>query len=102
VRSRNPTGTSKWNPVEHRLFSEISKNWAGEPLTSYEKILGFISTTNTQTGLQVTAYFDQTAYDTGISPTKEERRKLRLLPHNILPKWNYTIAPNDYAKASRS
>jgi len=97
-----PTGTSKWNPVEHRLFSEISKNWAGEPLTSYEKILKFIRTTNTQTGLRVTAYFDQTAYDTGISPTKEERRKLRLLPHDILPKWNYTIAPNDYAKASRS
>ncbi len=90
-----PTGTSKWNPVEHRLFSEISKNWAGEPLTSYEKILKFIRTTTTQTGLQVAAYLDRKAYETGASPTNEERRRLRLLPHETLPKWNYTIAPNN-------
>jgi hypothetical protein len=89
-----PTGTSKWNPVEHRLFSEISKNWAGEPLTSYEKILQFIRTTNTRTGLSVTAYLDRTPYSTGITPTAEERRQLRLLAHETLPKWNYTIAPN--------
>ena len=89
-----PTGTSKWNPVEHRLFSEISKNWAGEPLTTYEKILKFIRTTNTQTGLRVTAYLDRTPYETGITPTSEERRQLRLRPHDTLPQWNYTIAPN--------
>jgi hypothetical protein len=94
-----PTGTSKWNPVEHRLFSEISKNWAGEPLTTYEKILKFIRTTSTQTGLRVTAYFDRTTYDTGITPTDEERRQLRLHPHDTLPKWNYTIAPNPRATA---
>jgi hypothetical protein len=51
-----PTGASKWNPIEHRLFSEISKNWAAEPLDSYEKMLTFIRTTSTQTGLVVTAY----------------------------------------------
>jgi hypothetical protein len=89
-----PTGTSKWNPVEHRLFSEISKNWAGEPLTTYEKILKFIRTTSTQTGLKVTAYLDRTLYKTGISPTSEELRRLRLFAHDVLPKWNYTIAPN--------
>jgi hypothetical protein len=88
-----PTGSSKWNPVEHRLFSEISKNWAGEPLTSYEKILNFIRTTSTQTGLKVTAYLDRTPYNTGLTPTIEERRRLCLVAHNTLPKWNYTIAP---------
>jgi hypothetical protein len=93
-----PTGTSKWNPVEHRLFSEISKNWAGEPLTTYEKILKFIRTTNTQTALRVTAYLDRTTYDTGLTPSTGERCQLRLRPHAILPKWNYTIAPNPRAR----
>ena len=51
-----PTGASKWNPIEHRLFSEISKNWAGEPLDSYQKILNFIRTTSTKSGLAVSAY----------------------------------------------
>jgi hypothetical protein len=88
-----PTGTSKWNPVEHRLFSEISKNWAGEPLTTYEKILKYIRTTSTQSGLRVTAFLDRNNYDTGIAPTDEERRLLRLRSHETLPKWNYTIAP---------
>ena len=88
-----PTGTSKWNPVEHRLFSEISKNWAGEPLTSYEKILKFIRTTNTRTGLRVTAYLDRAPYNTGLKPTSEELSRLRVVTHDTLPKWNYTIAP---------
>jgi hypothetical protein len=90
-----PTGTSKWNPIEHRLFSEISKNWAGEPLNSYEKILKFIRTTTTKTGLQVSAYIDRKPYEIGVSPTIEERNRLRLHPHATLPKWNYTIAPNN-------
>ena len=89
-----PTGTSKWNPIEHRLFSEISKNWAGEPLDSYQKILNFIRTTRTQTGLGVTAYLDRTHYQTGASPSPEQLDQLRLKPHDTLPKWNYTIAPN--------
>jgi hypothetical protein len=57
-----PTGASKWNPIEHRLFSEISKNWAAEPLDSYEKMLKFICTTNTRTGLVVTSYLDRKDY----------------------------------------
>ena len=89
-----PTGASKWNPIEHRLFSEISKNWAGEPLDSYQKILNFIRTTKTQTGLGVTAYLHRTHYKTGSSPSQGQLDQLRLQPHDTLPKWNYTIAPN--------
>lgn len=89
-----PTGTSKWNPIEHRLFSEISKNWAAEPLDSYQKILNFVRTTTTRTGLAVTAYLDRNHYPTGIAPDPELVRLLHLTPHKILPTWNYTIAPN--------
>src|SRR6266498_5579180 len=86
-----PTGASKWNPIEHRLFSEISKNWAGEPLESYQKILNFIRSTRTQTGLAVTAYLDRRHYQTGIEPTPEQLQGLRLQLGEVLPKWNYMI-----------
>ena len=89
-----PTGASKWNPIEHRLFSEISKNWAGEPLDSYQKILRFIRSTKTQTGLSVTAHLDRRFYPTGTEPTPEQLQALRIRPHEVLPKWNYTISPN--------
>jgi hypothetical protein len=89
-----PTGTSKWNPVEHRLFSEISKNWAGEPLHNYQKILNFIRTTKTQSGLRVSAYLDRTHYETGSAPDPDLIRRLRLTPHKTLPNWNYTLTPN--------
>jgi hypothetical protein len=89
-----PTGASKWNPIEHRLFSGISKNWAGEPLDSYQKILNFIRSTRTQTGLSVTAHLDRSYYPTGTEPTPEQLQALRLKPHEVLPKWNYTISPN--------
>ncbi len=79
------TGASKWNPIEHRLFSEISKN--------YEKILKFIRTTKIRTGLAVTAYLDRTHWQTGVTPSQEQVRQLRLNPHDTLPRWNYTIAP---------
>lgn len=89
-----PTGASKWNPIEHRLFSEISKNWAGEPLDSYQKILRFIRSTRTHTGLAVSAHLDRRHYQTGVKPTPEQLRALRLQPSEVLPKWNYTISPN--------
>ncbi len=89
-----PTGTSKWNPVEHRLFSEISKNWAGEPPDSYQKILNFLRTTKTQTGLVVTAYLDRAQYQTGTAVDADLIRQLRLNPHKTLPTLNYTLAPN--------
>lgn len=88
-----PTGASKWNPIEHRLFSEISKNWAAEPLTSYEKTLKFISTTTTTTGLRVTAYLDTTVYPTGVKVSKKQLAQLPIQPKRLLPKWNYTIKP---------
>ncbi len=88
-----PTGTSKWNPIEHRLFSQVSRNWAGEPLDSYQKILNYARTTRTQTGLQVTAYFDRRYYPCGLKPTPDQVVSLRLQRHETLPEWNYTIKP---------
>lgn len=88
-----PTGTSKWNPIEHRLFSEISRNWAAEPLDSYQKILNYARTTQTQTGLRVSAYLDRRSYLCGLKPTPEQLASLRLQRHEILPEWNYTIKP---------
>lgn len=88
-----PTGASKWNPIEHRLFSEISRNWAGEPLDSYQKILNYARTTRTQTGLNVTAYLDRHHYPCGVKPTPEQIVSLRLHRHETLPNWNYTIKP---------
>jgi hypothetical protein len=88
-----PPGASKWNPIEHRLFSEISRNWAGEPLDSHQKILNYARTTQTQTGLRVTAYLDRRSYQTGIKPTPDQIAALRLHRHEVLPQWNYTINP---------
>ena len=73
---------------------EISKNWAGEPLDSYQKILNFIGSTRTQTGLAVTARLDRRNDPTGTEPTPEQLQSLRPKPHEILPKQNYTISPN--------
>ena len=89
-----PTGASKRNLIEHRLFSEISKNWAAEPLDSYEKMLKFIRTTRTQTGLAVTAYLDRNEYPTRLKPDPQLISSLRLSYGKILPRWNYTIRPN--------
>ncbi len=88
-----PTGASKWNPIEHRLFSEISKNWAAEPLDSYEKALKFIRTTQTTKGLKVTAYLDTSSYPTGVKVSQQELARLSIHPKRVLPKWNYTISP---------
>jgi hypothetical protein len=86
-----PPGASKWNPVEHRLFSEVSKNWAGKPLDSYETILKYIRTTKTKTGLKVRATLVTRNYDTGIVVPPEEVARLNVRPHRTLPAWNYTI-----------
>ena len=88
-----PTGASKWNPIEHRLFSEVSRNWAGEPLDSYQKILNYARTTQTQSGLRVTAYLDRRYYACGLKPTPDQVASLRLRHHETLPEWNYTIKP---------
>ena len=88
-----PPGTSKWNPIEHRLFSEISKNWAGRPLDSYETILNYISTTTTTKGLEVMAYLHDLPYEKGMKISKEQVKALALEPHDIQPKQNYTLHP---------
>jgi hypothetical protein len=90
-----PPGASKYNPIERRLFSEISKNWAAEPLTSYDKILKFIRNTTTATGLKVRAYLDKNNYPLHVKPSAERLRQLRITRHKILPKLNYTIAPSN-------
>jgi hypothetical protein len=91
--SHYPPGASKWNPIEHRLFSQISNNWAGEPLTDTDKILNFIRTTKTESGLTVSAYLMPENYDTGIKISDAEMRQLNLVPHEMLGRWNYTVRP---------
>jgi Rhodopirellula transposase DDE domain len=91
--SHYPSGASKWNPIEHRLFSQISRNWAAAPLDSYEKALKFIRTTTTTTGLKVTALLDPTFYPTGVKVSKQELAQLSIRQKRVLPKWNYTISP---------
>jgi len=88
-----PPGCSKWNPVEHRLFSEISKNWAGTPLRTLEIMLGYIRGTTTTTGLTVKAHLDEGIYRKGQKVTTEDVKKLNLEPHVMHPRWNYTIRP---------
>jgi hypothetical protein len=80
-----PTGASKWNPIERRFFSEVSRNWAGEPLDSYQKILNYARTAQTQTGLQVTAYLDRRFYPRGLKPTPDQIASLRLQPMKLCP-----------------
>lgn len=88
-----PPGASKWNPIEHRLFSEISKNWAGEPLDSYEKLLKFIRTTKTKAGLRVRATLLRGDYPTGKKISPDQMRELNLAGQNVLAQWNYTLEP---------
>lgn len=88
-----PTGASKWNWVEHRLFSAISANWAGEPLTSYETMLNLLNATTTQKGLVVKATLTDKQYATGIKISDEQMKNLNLHQHDTLPHWNYTIKP---------
>lgn len=86
-----PPGTSKWNPIEHLLFSQISKNWAGHPLDSYETVLKYIRTTKTRTGLRVKAKLDRRQYQTGVAIPADSMAKLHLEPHRVFPEWNYTL-----------
>ncbi len=88
-----PPGTSKWNPIEHRLFSEISKNWKGKPLDSYETIINYIRTTTTATGLKVRARLVKKHYKKGIKISDAQFSQLSIEHHTTLPKWNYTISP---------
>lgn len=89
-----PTGASKWNLIEHRMFSVISQNWAGQPLVSFETVLKFIRTSKTETGFCCSAYFDRKHYKTKRKVSPEEKENVNLHPHKLFPEWNYTIRPN--------
>ena len=88
-----PSGASKWNPIEHRLFSEISKNWAGIPLDSYETIRKYIRTTQTAWGLRVRAFLDRRMYRKGVKISDTQMRGLSFCENKKLPRLNYSISP---------
>lgn len=90
-----PPGTSKWNKVEHRLFSFVSMNWRGQPLTTYATVIQLISHTTTKAGLRVRARLDSKQYETGVKVSGEEREGIQLEPHTFHPDWNYTIRHHD-------
>ena len=89
-----PPGTSKWNKIEHRLFSFISMNWRGKPLVSYETVVNLIGSTRTRSGLKVKALLDTRDYETGRQISMNEMKELCLRGHSFHPDWNYTLSPN--------
>ena len=90
-----PPGTSKWNKIEHRLFSFISLNWKGLPLINYETIINLIGATRTRAGLKVKAVLDRKEYEKGIKVSDQELEAVRLRRHKFHPEWNYTILPHE-------
>jgi transposase len=94
-----PPGTSKWNKIEHRLFSRISTNWRGRPLTSHEVVVNTIGSTATRTGLTVHAELDPGAYPTGVTVAEEVMAALPLTAHDWHGAWNYTLRPEPPAPA---
>lgn len=88
-----PTGASKWNPIEHRLFSYISINWAGKPLRSFQAMLRLIQGTTTEAGLQVKGYLLDRVYETGLKISNKEIDALNLQRRSVCPNWNYVITP---------
>jgi len=88
-----PPGTSKWNKVEHRLFSFISSNWRGEPLRDYETVVRLIAATTTAKGLTVTCRLDRRKYPVGRKVTADEIAMLNVIPHRFHGEWNYLIKP---------
>jgi len=88
-----PPGTSKWNKIEHRLFSHISMNWRGHPLTSHEVVVDLIGATTTRTGLQVHAELDPGVYATKVKIPDEQMNAIALDRHDFHGEWNYTLRP---------
>jgi hypothetical protein len=88
-----PPGTSKWNRIEHRLFSFITQNWRGRPLVSHQTVVSLIASTTTRTGLIVKAALDTNRYDTAVKVTDEQLRRLRLTPERFHGDWNYQLTP---------
>jgi Rhodopirellula transposase DDE domain len=90
-----PPGTSKWNKIEHRMFSFISMNWRGEPLIDLETVINLIGSTQTKKGLKIQALLDTESYKTGIKISDKQMKELNLTSHETNPNWNYTIKPKD-------
>jgi hypothetical protein len=88
-----PPGTSKWNKIEHRLFSFISQNWRGRPLVSHEVVVNLIAATTTETGLKVACELDRNSYPSGIKVSKEDMAGISLRKDKFHGEWNYTILP---------
>lgn len=86
-----PSGASKWNPVEHRVFCHVSRNWAGVPLRSFEIVMNYINTTTTQNGLQIKAIKHDKVYEIGQKFSKEQIASINLYRYDVLPNWNYKI-----------
>lgn len=93
-----PPGTSKWNKIEHRLFSFISLNWKGKPLINFETVVNLIGGTRTRTGLKVKAILDTNRYETGVELSKKDMDQLRLTRHKTHPDWNYTLSPRSVSQ----
>jgi len=91
-----PPGTSKWNKIEHRLFSHITMNWQGKPLESYEAIVNLIGATKTRKGLKVEAVLDKNLYEKGIKVSDEQLHGVNLFRHAFHGEWNYTIRPIEH------
>ena len=89
-----PPGTSKWNQIEHRMFSHISLNWRGKPLFSHEVVVNLIASTTTRTGLRIEAELDPNTYPKGIQVTDEELEKIKIQRADFHGEWNYTILPS--------
>ncbi|MDH5658995.1 MAG: ISAzo13 family transposase [Nitrosopumilus sp.] len=88
-----PPGTSKWNKIEHRLFSFITMNWRGKPLRTYQTIVNLIAATTTETGLDVHCELDDAEYEKGRKVTDDEMAVINIRRHRFHPEWNYTISP---------
>jgi hypothetical protein len=89
-----PTGASKWNPIEHRLFGPLSLNWAGHPLRTFETMLALIRGTVTETGLKVEAFLVNKVYAAGLKVADTVMKRLNIERHAVCPNWNYTIRPH--------
>jgi len=89
-----PPGTSKWNKIEHRMFSFITKNWRGKPLTDRATIVNLIGSTKTKEGLKIRCELDENEYPKGIKISNEQLEKIKLKRHEFHGDWNYTIHPN--------
>jgi hypothetical protein len=95
-------GTSKWNKVEHRMFSRITQNWRGKPLTSRMAVVELIGATTTKTGLAVRCELDENLYEKGIKVTDEEMAGLNIVRNAFHPEWNYSILPRTKARLAES